>query len=91
MDPQIAVIMRVRVLLFAVLRDVAGVREIELDAPARANAAMVGRLIVERFPQLAGYMPRIAFAVNQNYVQGEAELHEGDEVALIPPVSGGCG
>jgi molybdopterin converting factor subunit 1 len=81
--------MRVRVLLFAVVRDVAGVREIDLELPTGAPVAAVGRMLGERFPAIEPYLPKVAFAVNQSYVQADSELHEGDEVALIPPVSGG--
>jgi len=43
----------------------------------------------ERVPAIQGFLPRIAWAVNQAYVPIETELHDGDELAAIPPVSGG--
>jgi len=81
--------MRVRVLLFAILRDAAGAGEVALDLPAGATARDAGAELVGRFPALQAYLPRIAFAVNRNYAPAQTELHDGDELALIPPVSGG--
>jgi molybdopterin converting factor small subunit len=45
--------------------------------------------LVREFPVLDGYAPAIKIAVNRRYADEDAELHEGDEVACIPPVSGG--
>jgi len=81
--------MRVRVLLFAILRDAAGTGEVALDLPAGATARDAGAALAERFPALQAYLPRIAFAVNRSYAPAPTELHDGDELALIPPVSGG--
>jgi molybdopterin converting factor subunit 1 len=81
--------MRVRVLLFAVLRDAAGAGEVALDVEdgttARAAAARLGG----KYPSLKPFLSKVAFAVNRNYAPATTELHEGDELALIPPVSGG--
>jgi molybdopterin converting factor subunit 1 len=82
--------MRVRVRLFAVLRDAAGTAELELDAAPGATVADVAELVGKIHPALARHLPRVAYAVNRNYVQANVTLSEGDEVALIPPVSGGC-
>ena len=46
--------------------------------------------LLERFPQLHSYLPRVAYAVNQTYAKPDALLTDADELALIPPVSGGC-
>jgi molybdopterin converting factor subunit 1 len=81
--------MRIRVRLFAILKDKAGVSEMTLDlsgAPSAADAvAEVGR----RYPAVAAFLPRVAIAVNQAYAPPTSTLQDGDEVALIPPVSGG--
>ncbi len=76
--------MRVRIRLFAGLRERAGASEIELDLPdgARVSDAL------EQVRSLTDGL-RVVMAVNQEYADGEAELHPGDELALIPPVSGG--
>jgi molybdopterin converting factor subunit 1 len=81
--------MTVRVLLFAVLRDAAGTGEVKLQLSAGATAASAADELSARFPSLKSYLPRVAFAVNQQYAPGGTELHDGDELALIPPVSGG--
>ena len=82
--------MRITVKLFAILRDRAGgVSEVMLDLPAGATVGDAVRRVGEKFPDLTSFLPRIAFAVNQTYVKREAALDEGDELALIPPVSGG--
>jgi molybdopterin synthase catalytic subunit len=81
--------MQIRVLLFAILRDDAGTGELHFDLPNGSTVAAVGEGLVQRYPQLAKHLPRVAYAVNQAYVKAGAELKNGDEVALIPPVSGG--
>jgi molybdopterin synthase catalytic subunit/molybdopterin converting factor small subunit len=73
---------RVSVRLFAGLRERAGVARLELDDVARAGDVW-GRLDLGDEP--AGLL----YAVNREYVERGHELHDGDEVALIPPVSGG--
>lgn len=81
--------MRIRVRLFAVLRDAAGVGEVELELPDGATAREVANPLAEQYPGIARHLPRIAYAVNRNYAPPDAPLQDGDEVALIPPVSGG--
>ena len=81
--------MRVRVLLFAVLRDAAGAGEIALDLEDGATANLAGAQLSENYPALKPYLPKVAFAVNRSYAPATTELHDGDELALIPPVSGG--
>ena len=81
--------MTVRVLLFAVIRDAAGTGDVLLELSAGATASSAADQLVIRYPSLKPYVPRVAFAVNQQYAPATTELHEGDELALIPPVSGG--
>ena len=80
---------KVRVLLFAVLRDAVGAAEVTLQLPTGATARSAADQLADRFPPLKTYLPRVAFAVNQQYVPAHSELHDADELALIPPVSGG--
>ena len=82
--------MNVTVKLFAIVRERAGVGELSLDVPAGATVAAAGRAIVERFPVLKEFEPRVAYAVNREYASRETVLRDGDELALIPPVSGGA-
>jgi len=81
--------MRIHVRLFAALADGAGCRSFDLDLPPGARAEAVRLALVERFPRLAGLCGRSAFAVNAEYADADRLLAAGDEVALIPPVSGG--
>jgi molybdopterin synthase catalytic subunit len=80
---------RVDVKLFAVLRDRAGVAGLTLDLPAESTAAAAGRILADRFPGLRQHLPATAYAVNRSYAGPAHVLNDGDELALIPPVSGG--
>lgn len=74
---------------FASVRDILGQREIVLDLPAGTTAAgLIDRLILD-YPRLVGLAPSLLLAVNREYAAKSRILAEGDEVALIPPVSGG--
>jgi molybdopterin converting factor subunit 1 len=81
--------MRITVRFFALIRDRAGVPQIELNLPAEVSAANAVEAIGQQFPQLLPLLPRVACAVNQAYAHRDTMLHDGDELALIPPVSGG--
>jgi molybdopterin converting factor subunit 1 len=77
----------VRVLFFAYLRERCGVRELALDLPEGATVGDLWRRLATRFDGLPADPPR--FAVNRVYVDKAETLHDNDELALIPPVSGG--
>lgn len=81
--------MLVTVRLFAVLRDRAGAGELSLELPDGATAGGAVERLGERFPSLHDLLPRTAVAVNQEYAPRSAVLNDRDELALIPPVSGG--
>lgn len=81
--------MHVRLLFFATLKDIVGARELQLDAPAGATVADILGELEARHPRMKGYRNVVLSAVNENYVQQSHVLHEGDELALFPPVSGG--
>ena len=81
--------MRVRVRLFARLREIAGAGEIERDVPAAATVRLVWDSLADEFPELQQYARSISSAVNAEYTRMEAPLRDGDEVAFLPPVSGG--
>jgi molybdopterin converting factor subunit 1 len=82
-------IMRITVRLFAILRDQAKTDGASLDLPDGASVAAAIEQVALRFPTLATWLPRVAAAVNREYVARDATLRDGDELALIPPVSGG--
>ena len=81
--------MTIKLKFFAILHDLAGVREGTLELPEGSTVAIASDIIARQFPAIAKHLPRIAFAVNQEYRDREAVLKDGDEIALIPPVSGG--
>jgi molybdopterin synthase catalytic subunit len=83
--------MNVRVRLFAILRERAGRDAIEVEVPDSATVADAIEALRD-FPGLGDVLERmpIATAVNREYAAAEAPLHAGDELALIPPVSGGA-
>jgi molybdopterin synthase catalytic subunit len=83
--------MRVRVLFFGVLKDISGRAEDTLDAPAGATVGDVFQSFCERFGTLAERRPSILFARNGEFVRGDAAVSENDEIAFLPPVSGGSG
>jgi molybdopterin synthase catalytic subunit/molybdopterin converting factor small subunit len=80
---------RVRVRLFALQRELAGAREIALDLPAGATVEAGWQAIVTRHPVLAPGRPSMRFARNGEYADEGDALADGDELAFIPPVSGG--
>jgi molybdopterin converting factor subunit 1 len=80
---------RVRVRLFASLRDAAGEATAELVLGPMATAEAAWLSLVERHPALAPRRPSLAVAVNRGYSSFDTVLQDGDEVAFIPPVSGG--
>ncbi len=81
---------RVRVRLFAVQRELAGEREVALELDAGATVESAWQAIVARHPVLAPGRPSVRFALNGEYVDAGEALADGDEVACIPPVSGGA-
>jgi molybdopterin converting factor subunit 1 len=81
--------MRVTVRLFARLRDLAGAGEMVRDVEAPATVQTIWRTLVADFPALAAYENSMSVAVNADYSRMSAPVGEGDEVAFLPPVSGG--
>ena len=83
--------MRVRVRLFAIQRELAGTRDVALDLAEAATVDDAWAAVVERFPVLAPGRTSLRFARNGDYAEPATALEDGDEVAFIPPVSGGAG
>jgi molybdopterin converting factor subunit 1 len=80
---------KARVRLFARLADLAGSRETEVELGEGLTASGVFSQLASRYPELAGLDGIVRFAVNAEYVAPDHPVRPGDEVALIPPVSGG--
>jgi sulfur-carrier protein len=81
--------MRIVIRLFARLRDIAGSGDLVRETPAGSTVADVWRGLVVEFPEMARYDTSISSAVNADYAKMTVALSEGDEVAFLPPVSGG--
>ena len=81
--------MRVNVRLFARLRDIAGAADLARELPGGATAGTVWSLLADEHPELAAYRGAVSVAVNAEYARMDARIADGDEVAFLPPVSGG--
>ncbi len=80
---------QLRVMLFSVLRDIVGTGEVGLRLPPPVRVEDVLDWLAIEHPSIRSYGAVIRFAVNRVYVPPFTELGDGDEVALITPVSGG--
>ena len=81
--------MRVTVKLFARLRDLAGTAELVRDVQAPATVQTVWTSLTAEMPSLVQYERTMSVAVNAEYSKMAAPVRDGDEVAFLPPVSGG--
>jgi molybdopterin converting factor subunit 1 len=82
---------RVTVSFYARLAELAGCREWPVDVPDMATAADVWRASVQAYQGLAPMTGRVSCAINAEFAAFGTTVHEGDEVAFLPPVSGGGG
>ena len=80
----------IRARLFAVQRELAGTREVQLGLPEGSTVDDAWADVVRRFPALAPGRAYLRFARNGEYADPETPLSDGDEIAFIPPVSGGA-
>ncbi len=83
--------MQLTIRYFAGHRDITGHTEERLAYADGTTVQGVWELLVVRYPGLAPYSGRVLFAVNRTYAAGDTVLNDGDELACIPPVSGGSG
>jgi molybdopterin synthase catalytic subunit/molybdopterin converting factor small subunit len=86
----ILIIMQVRVLFFGMLKEIAGGGEQKLTLADGARLADALAECEKRWPKLGDYLPATATAINQEFAPAESRLKDGDEIALLPPVSGGA-
>jgi len=78
-----------RVLFFAVTADLTGARETIVETSSPLDADALWAELIARFPSLAAQRAVVRLALNGEYAGPSARFGDGDEVALIPPVSGG--
>lgn len=79
-----------RIRLFARLRDLVGSGELDREVAPGATLGSVWAALTEEFPALAAYTSSISGAVNAEYAPMTSPVRDGDEVAFLPPVSGGA-
>ncbi len=84
-------VIAVRIRLFAIQRELAGTREVRIDLPGGSDVEAAWDALVMRYPVLVPGRPSMRFARNGEYADPTTLLTDGDEVAMIPPVSGGTG
>ncbi len=80
---------KVTVKLFAAYQEACGVSELVLELPAETSVVEVRDRLIADYPQLAQWRDLTRFGVNLQFVESDTALQDGDEVVLIPPVSGG--
>jgi molybdopterin converting factor subunit 1 len=81
--------MQIRIKLFALLREQAATDTITLDVPEGATASQALATLRQQYAVLAPHLAHVRLALHMDFVEPEARLSEGDELTLIPPVSGG--
>jgi molybdopterin synthase sulfur carrier subunit len=81
--------MKIKALFFAACRDIVGNRELDLDVDEGSQVEDLKNILLVKYPHLATINNVLSIAVNAEYVDGNTILNPGDEVAFIPPVSGG--
>jgi molybdopterin converting factor subunit 1 len=81
--------MKVKIKLFAILRERAGTAEVTKEIGEGSTVADLWHALQQDYPKLNVAGIRLLYAVNQNYVSPDSKLNDQDEVVFIPPVSGG--
>lgn len=80
--------MKVSVLGFGIARDIFGSSSVDVELPKQKTTGTLKQILEERYPRLK-HLSSYMVAVNNEYAQDEGILTERDEIAIIPPVSGG--
>ena len=81
--------MKIKILFFASCRDIVGTKELDLEVQEGFRVRDLKRNLLEEYPRLAALNDVLSVAINAEYVDESVLLNPGDEVAFIPPVSGG--
>ena len=83
--------MKVNVLFFGITHDLTGIAQEQVELPEGETLEQLRRHCENRFPRLISVRDSLVLAVNHEIAQGSTRLNDGDEVAFMPPVSGGAG
>lgn len=78
-----------KVRLFAILKDVVGKREITITVPSGVTVSYLNNEILKKYPQLRTFSNKFVTSVNYKVTSGDTIITSSDEIALLPPVSGG--
>jgi molybdopterin converting factor subunit 1 len=81
--------MRVKLRFFGQLRDITKVDETEIELKEKTNIGDLVWIVGERFPNLRDHLKVVSLSINSEYATKEQGLQDGDEVGLLPPISGG--
>ncbi|MCH7782294.1 MoaD/ThiS family protein [candidate division KSB1 bacterium] len=83
--------MKIKLRFFAICRELAGQEYATIDLPESCDRERLHNEIGTLFPRLSELLPQVAIALNNEYAprDGNLKLNDGDEISLIPPVSGG--
>ena len=80
---------KIKVRLFANLRELVGEREITITVPSGVTVSYLNNEILKKYPQLRSFSNKFVTSVNYKVTSGDTIINSGDEIALLPPVSGG--
>jgi molybdopterin converting factor subunit 1 len=80
---------KIKVRLFAILREVVGEREITITVPSGVTVSYLNNEILKKYPQLNSFGNKFVTSVNCKVTTGDTIITSSDEIALLPPVSGG--
>lgn len=80
---------KIKVRLFANLRELVGEREITITVPGGVTVSYLNNEILNKYPQLKSFSNKFVTSVNCRVTTGDTVITSGDEIALLPPVSGG--
>ena len=81
--------MKITVLLFASLKDIAGKGRLEIEIDGKCSVENLSKKLYQLYPKVEAFDNSVRIALNQEFVEDDIELKDGDEVAYLPPVSGG--
>ena len=81
-------LMKIRILLFGIARDIVGKTHLDLEQPEPLDVESFKQVLEDKYPKMS-HLSYYKVAINQEFAKDSDLLKEGDEVALIPPVSGG--